>query len=444
MKFLDKLKGFSLGRKKGGGDDDDDDDDVEEEDVEEEGPEEEDEGEGDDGDDDDDDDDDEEGGGKANFLTGILATLRKGGKPRLIIIGGGVAGLVLIIGIALLFSGGDEEESAADKDSAIPVVKLELPPLENDAAAGARGKKGSLNIISSTAKGPSAGIVVPSVTPQAFEQIAAAQTEQPLSQIPDLNLIEQGPSGSLPKVAADGQTSLKAYARPFDPSDNKPHIAIIMTGMGLSGDLTRAVIERLPGAVTLAFDPYAKGLDDWAVFAREKGHETLVALPMESASFPVFDAGPRALQTELSPEENLTRLHYVFSRLSGYVGVISVMGTKFMSLEEPLRPVLQDVQQRGLMFVEAKPTAKSKLRKISDEITLPRAFVDMVLDDVPSKTAITAKLADLEGIVRKKAVAVAITSPYPSSVETIASWAATLEGKNITLVPISAVANRQF
>ncbi len=63
---------------------------------------------------------------------------------------------------------------------------------------------------------------------------------------------------------------------------------------------------------------------------------------------------------------------------------------------------------------------------------------------MPSRTAIDQRLAELEGIVRQQAFAVAIAAPYPATLERLAAWAATLEAKQLTLAPVSALADRQL
>ena len=98
----------------------------------------------------------------------------------------------------------------------------------------------------------------------------------------DPELIEQAKSGPIPKIGPKGRKPWKVYARTFDGKDARPRIAIIVMGMGLSRAATEAAISRLPGAVTLAFTPYAQALDDWASIARRSGHEVLLSLPMES------------------------------------------------------------------------------------------------------------------------------------------------------------------
>ncbi|MFN7307662.1 MAG: hypothetical protein ACK5TQ_13960, partial [Acetobacteraceae bacterium] len=51
---------------------------------------------------------------------------------------------------------------------------------------------------------------------------------------PDPALLEQGRFGALPRVGADGRTSIRAYAGQFDRQDTRPRIGIIVADIGMS------------------------------------------------------------------------------------------------------------------------------------------------------------------------------------------------------------------
>ena len=405
------------------GDDSEDSDDEFDEETEDESEEDSEE----DSDDEVDDEDDEDG------------EKRPQGRGRLIII---AAIAVVVLGVggggAWYFLAGDEPTPRAKRDHKGPIAVLELKPRRVALTPPAGG---GLNAIAAKERGPGAGVMVPAATLAAFGNIPSAEPGDPLSGVPDPALIE---GGTLPKVGDDGRMPWQVYARPFDGRDDRPRIAIIITGMGLSRASTDAAIKRLPGPVTLAFDPYAADLGGWVTQARQAGHEVLVSLPMEPDEFPLSDPGPYALLTSLDAVENMRRLEFVLGRLTGYVGVISAMGSRFRASESHLRPILEALKGRGLMFVDGGAAKGNLAPKIATEIGLPRAVNNLQLDTVPSRTAIDQRLAELEGIVRQQAVAVAIAAPYPATLERLAAWVATLEAKSLTLVPVSSLADKQF
>jgi hypothetical protein len=261
---------------------------------------------------------------------------------------------------------------------------------------------------------------------------------------PDPALIEPGASGPLPRISDDGREPWRVYARAFDSRDDRPRLVVIVTGLGLGAAATEDAVQRLPAPVTLAFSPYAKDGENWARTARRAGHEILLSLPLEPADFPFDDPGPYALLTSLTSQENLDRLEFLLSRFTGYVGVIGIMGSKFNRKDDSVRPVLLALRDRGLMYVEGTDTEESVAPMVASEIGVPRVLADLSLDDVPSKAAIDSQLARLEDIAGERAVAVGLARPYPVTLERLAAWAATLDGRGLVLAPVTAAADAQF
>jgi len=220
-------------------------------------------------------------------------------------------------------------------------------------------------------------------------------------------------------------------------------VAIVLWRLGFSRAATEAAIQQLPGVVTLAFEPYAPGLDGWIAKARAAGHEVLIQVPMEPPDYPRSDPGPHTLLTSLPAADNVKRLEWLLGRGAGYVGVTNLMGARFTSSEAALRPVLAVLKERGLMYLDAQVTRASVATRVAEEIGLPRAFTNRILDTEASRPAIDARLYQLERVAKSAGSAVGIGFPYPVTIERLAAWTGTLRGKAIRLVPLSAVVNRQ-
>jgi polysaccharide deacetylase 2 family uncharacterized protein YibQ len=265
-----------------------------------------------------------------------------------------------------------------------------------------------------------------------------------LAPVPDPGLIEQTAIGPLPRIGDDGRLPWQVYARPFDHRDTRPRIAIVMSGLGLSGAATQAAIQGLPGGVTLAFQPFADNLQHWIRLARAAGHEVLLNLPMEPVDFPASDPGPRALFVAYAPEENIERLEWALSRVSGYIGLLNHMGSRFTTSREAMLPIMTTLEQRGLAFVDARVSARSVATMLATEKNVPRAINDRFLDAREvSRGTVDARLAELESIASEVGVSVGIGQAFPVTIERMREWAATLNGKGIVLAPVSAVLDRQ-
>lgn len=255
--------------------------------------------------------------------------------------------------------------------------------------------------------------------------------------------MEPGPQGPLPVVAPDGRQPWRVYSRPFGDRELRPRIAIVIGSLGLSEAATNASIQGLPGEISLAFMPYARNLQDWIAAARAAGHEALLQLPMEPDNYPASDPGPQALLTSLSDAENQVRLDWLLSRGTGYAGAISFMGSRFLATPERVRPVLNSLRNRGLLFVDSRSTQRSAASQIGRDLGMPVAYNDRFIDGEASRTAIDAKLEELERAAKQNGAAVGVGFPYPVTIERVNAWAATLPSRGITLAPVSAVANRQ-
>ncbi len=133
------------------------------------------------------------------------------------------------------------------------------PPVPPRGASDTPGAPNTLNSLAGASEGAGAGVVVPPVRLAAFADLPLPPPSPPLVPAPDTGLVEQSPPGPLPRIAADGRLAGQVYARPFPPA-TAPRIAVIMTGLGLGREATQGAIQYLPASVSLAFDPYASGL----------------------------------------------------------------------------------------------------------------------------------------------------------------------------------------
>jgi polysaccharide deacetylase 2 family uncharacterized protein YibQ len=217
----------------------------------------------------------------------------------------------------------------------------------------------------------------------------------------------------------------------------------VVTELGLSQAMTDQAIQFLPGAVTLAFNPYAESLDRWIEAARGAGHEVLINLPMEPANFPASDPGPQALLTGVPAAQNLGRLEWVLGRVDGFVGVAGIHGGRFVANAQAMQPVMASLRDRGVIYVEKTVGTPSVAPRLARELGVPRAMADRWIDVDPSRAAIDQRLADVERVAREFGVAVAVAQPLPVTYERLAIWQTTLQAKSLVLAPVSAVIDRQ-
>lgn len=257
-------------------------------------------------------------------------------------------------------------------------------------------------------------------------------------------LLETSRHGPIPKVAQDGTRPADIYARPVKTAEgatpNAPRVVIVIGGLGVGVGNTMDAISKLPAPVTLAFTPYGNDIDKFVARARGDNHEVLLQVPMEPFDYPDNDPGPQTLLSTLAGEQNVDRLHWLFSRFQGYVGVTNFMGARFTASEQAMAPVLREVARRGLIYVDDGSSPRSVANQIAGANNLPFAKTDVVIDSVSSPEEIDKALTRLETMARDRGIAVGYGSALPVTIERIAAWAKAVQGRGIVLAPVSAAA----
>lgn len=262
----------------------------------------------------------------------------------------------------------------------------------------------------------------------------------------DPRLIERSRHGPLPKVDAAAGDSRTLYARPFDAAraGGRPLIAVVVTGLGIGAGATADAIARLPGEVTFAFAPYGQDIEKQAARAREAGHEILLQAPMEAHGGQSAEAAPHTLLAEGSESQNIDRLHWMMARMSGYVGLTNYMGGRFLAVRPALKPVLDDIAARGLVFVEDGAAGRSLVAEVAQTARLPIARADIVLDGVEKPADIEAALQRAEAQARAAGRVILFGPALPVIVERLNRWVRSLDAKGFAPAPVSAlVARRQ-
>lgn len=243
------------------------------------------------------------------------------------------------------------------------------------------------------------------------------------------------------------QQAWLANAIQFSPDDlnlsaNAPMIAIVIDDMGVDTRRAPRAIA-LPGPLTLSFLTYAHDLDAQTRAALDAGHELMIHIPMEPESNTV-DPGPNVLRVEDSIETTLENLKWGLDQFDGYVGLNNHMGSKFTQNSAGMRAILEEIRERGLLFLDSRTTSVSVAAKISQEIGVPFATRNVFLDHVDDENEIRLRLAQTERLARKNGAVVAIGHPHDKTLKVLEEWLPTVAGKGFVLVPMSELVRRTW
>ena len=223
---------------------------------------------------------------------------------------------------------------------------------------------------------------------------------------------------------------------------NGPMIAIVIDDAGVVQPRTRRASE-LPAPITIAFIPYGDNLEKQARYARSRGHELLLHIPMEP-SIAGADPGHNALLTSLSQDEIMRRFRWALDRFDGYVGVNNHMGSKFMARADLVRPVLEEINARGLLFLDSRTDHRTVGTGLARDMGMPHATRNVFLDNDMDAVKIRAQLAELERVARRRGHAIAIGHPHDLTVEMLAEWIPEARRKGFILVPVSTIVKLEY
>ncbi len=303
---------------------------------------------------------------------------------------------------------------------------------------------------------PAEGYPEPSLLPGsalgvAGERLSAAAPAKPappragpLVKAPLAGLTAPGPKGLLPIIRKDGLSPFQAYRRPYVRQGTQPRIALVVSGLGFSEEVTKRAIEDLPPEVTLSFVPYAGGLQRWIDLARSKGHEVLLELPMEPFDAAAVDTGPQTLLAQAPAPENIARLDDLLSRAVGYAGVTNYQGGRFANAPEAAGVLADQLKARGLGFVVGGLSGRAPLAEQARARKLAFAASDRVLDVRRDADSIAAQLLALETQARDTGEALGAGFAFPVTIAQIVSWREGLQARGFELAPASAVAEARM
>ena len=224
----------------------------------------------------------------------------------------------------------------------------------------------------------------------------------------------------------------------FAVPHGRPMIAVVLDDVGVARAHAEMAID-MPAAITLSFMTYADGVAGMAARARAKGHELMLHVPMEPLDDDV-DAGPHALTVDLPDDELRQRLAWGLARFPGYIGINNHMGSRFTQDERGMRVVLDELKERGLLFLDSRTIGTTVGDKLAASMGVAHVTRDVFLDDEMDQAAVMRQLAYAERVAASKGQAIAIGHPHPATLAAIREWMPKAEARGFVLVPLSAVA----
>lgn len=222
-----------------------------------------------------------------------------------------------------------------------------------------------------------------------------------------------------------------------DQITQKHFVAIIIDDLGIDKKRTSKIIN-LPAVITTSFLTYTNNLQDAVDLAKQKGHEIMLHVPMEPKDRG-YDPGPDALMVSMNKDEIKNNLDAMLNKIDGYVGINNHMGSKFTSDSNAMNIVINDLSDRGLLFIDSMTSAGSIGLTLADKKGVPSAPRNIFLDNLPGEEYALRQLKKLEDMALTNGYAVGIGHPRDGTITALAKWLENVNEKDIAVVPVSYI-----
>jgi polysaccharide deacetylase 2 family uncharacterized protein YibQ len=247
------------------------------------------------------------------------------------------------------------------------------------------------------------------------------------------------PERPLPQARpADGGWEARAIPPPAVRAG--AYVAIVIDDLGMDRARTQR-LAAIAGPLTFAFLSYAPDIDGQSREARARGHEILLHMPMEPEGRE--DPGPGALRVTLSDDDIRARTAAALDRLPLAMGLNNHMGSRFTRDARALRPVLEELAGRGLLFLDSRTSGASVGADLARRLGVPSTGRDVFLDNEIDARAIRAQLIELERVASRRGSAVAIGHPHDATIDALAQFVPEMMGRGMQLVGVSAVVRQR-
>lgn len=213
-----------------------------------------------------------------------------------------------------------------------------------------------------------------------------------------------------------------------------PQITIIIDDLGYAFGAGRRAVN-LPGPVVCAVLPQTPRGRALAELANAGGKEVLLHLPLQSVDDEQA-VEPGGITLDMSRKTFAEVLARNIRAVPYAVGVNGHRGSLLTRHPGHMRWLMEEIEARGLFFVDSYTTRHSVALDIARETGVPATRRDVFLDSDPAPLSIAREFRRLKALARKRGSAVGIGHPYPNTLDFLEKELPTLERQGFRLVGI--------
>jgi hypothetical protein len=225
------------------------------------------------------------------------------------------------------------------------------------------------------------------------------------------------------------------------PVDVRGRLALIVDDYGEKRALSRRLAD-LNGTFTAAIRPNQENPQGWAKEAVQAGMEVILNLPMEPRDYPTRNPGDEAILVDISGREIRKRVNQAFDAVGPVQGVKTYMGGLAVEDRDVMRPVLEELKERGVFLIDATQAQYSTVPDLARELEIPTYIVTSISQiDAVRRDAATVgiRFEDLVRRCRAKGYAIGIIHASEGTLEVLEERLPRLAREGIVVMGISEV-----
>ena len=199
-------------------------------------------------------------------------------------------------------------------------------------------------------------------------------------------------------------------------TDSLPEVAIIIDDIGYDRPMVRKFAAIDPG-LTFSILPHSPHRREIAAYARRKGIEIMLHLPMEPVEYPRVNPGPGALLTSMDVDTMIETLNDDLDSVPYIVGVNNHMGSRMTAESTRMYQIFTVLKKRDLFFIDSRTAFKTVCKPSAELLQIPFGERDVFLDHSQNRETIRQQIRKLIRIAEKKGSAIGIGHPHTETLE---------------------------
>ena len=206
----------------------------------------------------------------------------------------------------------------------------------------------------------------------------------------------------------------KPYKRKPIVSVKRAKLAIIIDDISFAHDVQ--LVKSLHIPITMSFLPPSKRHPDSAKLAAKEPFY-MVHLPLEAMHFSAEEALTLHVNdTQKVISRRIKKLKSLFPKVH-YIN--NHTGSKFTASEIAMNRLIYALRKEGLMFIDSRTTAQTKVPKVMQNFHLPYIARDVFLDHVADVATIKKEIRRAVALAKRNGFAIAIGHPRKDTIEAL-------------------------